>query len=392
MVSAWARIRARERIEALGAAQLEDRDLRRQVLAVLREVIDFDAYVWLLTDPVTAVGTAPLAEVPCITELPALIKAKYATPVNRWTALQRQASPAGLLHHAIGGDLSRSRVWREVMSRYRIGDVASVVFADQYGCWGFLDLWRDDACEPFDHDDAELIVGLAAPLTSALRQCQARTFVEPSTPRRSDAGPVVLTLDDDLRITSRTAASQAWLKVLLPPEPNERAIPASVYNVAAQLLAAETGIDDHPAYARTHLAGGFWLTLRAARLSSSDRPDATEDRSPTLVVSIEETSAAERLDLFGRSFALTARERELLGLLAAGVGTRAMASQMSLSEHTIQDHLKSIFAKTGARDRVTVLSRALGTRHEANALTEVRSRRHRARAGQSGGLMPAGRG
>jgi hypothetical protein len=39
-----------------------------------------------------------------------------------------------------------------------------------------------------------------------------------------------------------------------------------------------------------------------------------------------------------------------------------MARQMSLSEHAVQDHLKSIFAKTGARDRVTLLSCALGTR------------------------------
>ncbi len=40
----------------------------------------------------------------------------------------------------------------------------------------------------------------------------------------------------NLRIVTRTAASQAWLTVLLPPAPDERAIPASVYNVAAQLL------------------------------------------------------------------------------------------------------------------------------------------------------------
>ena len=25
----------------------------------------------------------------------------------------------------------------------RSGELASAVFADQYGCWGFLDLWRD---------------------------------------------------------------------------------------------------------------------------------------------------------------------------------------------------------------------------------------------------------
>ena len=52
--------------------------------------------------------------------------------------------PVGLLREAAGGDLVRSRVWREVMSRYAVGDVASVVFADRFGCWGFLDLWRDD--------------------------------------------------------------------------------------------------------------------------------------------------------------------------------------------------------------------------------------------------------
>ena len=364
MASTWARTRARERIAGLGAAGLGDRDLRRQVLTVLREVVDFGPYVWLLTDPVTAVGTAPLAEVPCISELPALIKAKYATTVNRWTALRLQACPAGLLYDAAGGEPARSRVWREVMSRYGIGDVASAVFADQYGCWGFLDLWRDGTREPFSAADTEFIASLAAPLARALRQCQARTFVEPAFPHRHDAGPVVMTLDEDLRITSRTAASRAWLDVLLPPGPDERAIPAGAYNVAAQLLAAEEGIDDHPAWARTHLAGGFWLTLRAARLSPDGKPAVPAGHGATLVVTIEEASAAERLDLFGRALGLTAREHELLGLLATGSDTRALARQMSLSEHTIQDHLKSIFTKTGARDRVAVLSRALGTRGE----------------------------
>ena len=363
MAGTWARTRARARIETLAAAAHEERNMRRQVLWALRQVIDFNAYVWLLTDPVTAVGAAPLAEVPCMTELPTLIKAKYGTLVNRWTALQLQASPAGLLHDAVGGELARSRVWREVLSRYGIGDVASVVFADQFGCWGFLDLWRDAARERFSGADVEFIASLAAPLATALRHCQARTFVGPAAPHRHDIGPVVLTLDDDLRIASRTADSRAWLDVLLPPEPDERAIPASVYNVAAQLLAAEEGVDNHPASTRTHLADGFWLTLRAARLSL-DEPNAGAPAygAATLVVTIEEASAAERLDLFGRASGLSAREYELLGLLATGSDTRAMARQMSLSEHTIQDHLKSIFTKTGARDRVTLLSRALGTR------------------------------
>ena len=362
MASVRARTRASERIVALGAAGLPDRELRAAVLGVLREVIGFSAYVWLLTDPVTLVGSAPLADVPCLPELPALVKSKYATAVNRWTALRNRGTAAGLLTEATGGDLATSLVWREVLSRYAIADVASAVFADQHGCWGFLDLWRDDASGPFDAADAAFLADVAAPLAGALRRCQARTFAEPATGYRHDTGPVVLTLDDELRIVSRTAASQAWLNVLLPPGPGAQAVPASVYNVAAQLLAAEAGVDDHPARARAHLAGGFWLTLRAARLSSEPQPDAPAGARPAIAVTIEEASAADRLDLFGRAYGLTARERELLGLLATGSDTRTLARQMSLSEHTVTDHLKSVFAKTGARDRITVLSRALGTR------------------------------
>ena len=365
MADAWARTRARERIEAIGTASLHSTDLRRHALEILREVVDFDAHVWLLTDPATAVGAAPLADVPCLPELPALIKAKYATPVNRWTELQQRTSPTALLDDVVDGDLARSRVWREVMSRYGVRDVASTVFADRFGCWGFLDLWRDQTSEPFTSADSAFIDSVATSLTTALRQCHARTFVEAAAPHRRGLGPVVLTLDEDLQITSRTAASQGWLDVLLPPGPEGRAIPASVYNVAAQLLAVEAGIDDRPASTRVHLGDGFWLTLRAARLAS-DPPESDSLAPGTggIVVTIEEASATERLDLFARAVGLTAREYELLGWLATGSDTRAMARQMSLSEHTIQDHLKSIFTKTGSRDRVSVLSRALGTKSD----------------------------
>jgi hypothetical protein len=311
VADSWARARARERIGVVVSEPVDARRLRLGVLAVLREVIDFDAYVWLLTDPVTTVGAAPVADVPCLPELPALIKAKYATPVNRWTDLQLQKSPAGTLRDAVGGELDRSLMWREVLCRYRIGDMVSAVFADQFGCWGFLDLWRNNTRGSFSAADAGFLAAAAAPLATALRQCQARTFVDPATQHRPDLGPVVLTLDDDLRITSRTAASRGWLDALLPPEADERAIPASVYNVAAQLLAVEQGVDAHPAFARTHLADGFWLALRAARLSP-DQPPA--GGAATIVVTIEEASAAERVELFGRAFGLSAREYELVGL------------------------------------------------------------------------------
>lgn len=61
-----------------------------------------------------------------------------------------------------------------------------------------------------------------------------------------------------------------------------------------------------------------------------------------------------------RAAALTPRETELLGRLAAGSDTRDIAARMFVSEHTVQDHLKTIFAKTGTRNRRTLLTRVTG--------------------------------
>jgi DNA-binding CsgD family transcriptional regulator len=354
-----------ERVEAISRQPLDAGALRGQVLDVLRDAIGFDAYVWVLTDPVSTVGAAPLADIPLqlMSALPDLIRAKYLGTQNRWTALMHTASQVAVMDSASGGDNTGDSAWTRLLAGRGIPYVASVVFADQFGCWGFLDLWRDGRREPFRASDAELLAITAPVLTSALRECQARTFVEAATAHRNDVGPVVLSLDDELRIVARTAASQEWLDVLLPPGPGDAAIPASVYHVAAQLLANERGVDTHPASTRTHLSDGFWLTLRAARIvtpgaAGTDGIDGIDG----IVVTIEEASAAERLELFARAFALSSRESKLFGLLATGADTRAMARRMAVSEHTVQDHLKSIFAKTGARDRVTLLSRALGTR------------------------------
>jgi DNA-binding CsgD family transcriptional regulator len=50
----------------------------------------------------------------------------------------------------------------------------------------------------------------------------------------------------------------------------------------------------------------------------------------------------------------------LLAALAIGSDTRQVAGQLYISENTVQDHLKSIFAKTDARNRRVLLARALG--------------------------------
>jgi hypothetical protein len=129
--NAWTR--AKEQVSQLCRGDADARTLRLEVLAVLRRVIGFDAYVWVVTDPETSVGSAPLADVPCLPELPRLIRLKYLTTVNRWTSM---TAPVAALRPATGGDLDRSLMWRDLLGHVVAGastrDVAGLMFVSEH--------------------------------------------------------------------------------------------------------------------------------------------------------------------------------------------------------------------------------------------------------------------
>jgi len=351
----WVLDRTVDRVERLCASPLDERSLRAEILLGLKRAIGFDYYVWLLTDPVTAVGCAPLADVPCLPELPELIRLKYLTRTNRWTSLLGRGQVG--LFSASTGSASGGR-WGEFLRRHNVAAIASTVFGDRLGCWGFLDLWRCDG-RVFDGSDAQVLAAVSKSVTTALRRRQGEMFTLAKTVTAPVAGPAVLVIGDDLRITARTAAATEWLRSLLPTPARSAPIPAAALNVAAQLLAVEAGVDSHPAAARSFVPGHTWLTLRASRMDSTDSALSNDGR--TIAVSIEETPTADRVDLFARCHALSARERQLLELVARNADTPEMAGSMSITEYTVQDHLKSIFGKTGLSSRSALITTALGS-------------------------------
>lgn len=338
------------RIERICEQETDTRSLRERILDALKRDMRIDAFAFVVTDPRSEVGVDPLADVPCLPELPTLIRLKYLTAVNRWTSLTAAAG----LDAATGGRPDRSLLWRELLRRYDVGDVASLVFRDRFGCWGFLDLWRTGADARFGAAELELLTRITAPVTAALRRSQAATLLEHPS-RELRAGPVVLLLTPSLAVRGQTPQTSEYLRILLPAAPGASPVPAAAYNVAAQLLAVEAGTDTHQPVARVHLSEGHWLTVRADRLAADGAA-----QEPPIAVTIETASAAERLDLFTRAFGLSPRESELLGHLAAGRDTKETAALMFLSEYTIQDHLKAISGKTGVRTRRALISLIMG--------------------------------
>jgi DNA-binding CsgD family transcriptional regulator len=51
------------------------------------------------------------------------------------------------------------------------------------------------------------------------------------------------------------------------------------------------------------------------------------------------------------AYALTEREQEVTRLVPQGDSTAQIAQRLFVSPHTLQEHLRSIFEKTGARSR-----------------------------------------
>ncbi|GAA4457779.1 response regulator transcription factor [Phytohabitans houttuyneae] len=89
----------------------------------------------------------------------------------------------------------------------------------------------------------------------------------------------------------------------------------------------------------------------SAGSSSWSTAAATPTSSARIAVSIErsrpEAVAALALDAYG----LSARERQIAALLLAGLSTQDIAARLYLSPHTVRDHVKTVFAKTGVRSR-----------------------------------------
>ena len=310
----------------------------------LREQVAFDAHVFMLTDPETKVATSPLADVPMLPwpRLPELVLWRYLTPINRWDRLF--GLPASSLLTATRSP-SESPLWQHVHRELGILDSAYLAFGDRYGAWGSLELLRTSA--PFTGAELDLLTSLASPVTAGLRAAVSRTFVDPAD-QLLPVGAAVVVLGPDLVVRTQTQGAAEALLRLNPPDEPMAPIPAAAYNIGAALLAEEHGVSVGEPWARVHLGGSRWVTVKASRLGTD------------IAVSIEPSTPPERMDLFARSFGFSARETEVFHLLGTGLDSKEIAAVLVLSEHTVNDHVKALLAKSGSRTRQMLLSRALG--------------------------------
>ena len=108
--------------------------------------------------------------------------------------------------------------------------------------------------------------------------------------------------------------------------------------------------------ARVLTRRGAWVVLHGAPLTSG---------GPTrIAVIIEPAQPARIVPLLMAAYGLTDREREVTAQVLQGASTAEIAEALVVSTHTVQQHLKSVFDKTGVRSRRDLVGKVFFAHYE----------------------------
>jgi DNA-binding CsgD family transcriptional regulator len=336
-------LRAREQLTELAHSGRDWLGFATAATEILARQIEFDASCWHAVDPGTILFTGSLNQnVACSGTW--LAEHEYVIDdVNQWWLLARSGRIAGSTGIATHGDLSRSARHRSHES-YGIGDELRGSFVLDGTYWGTVGLLRHERKPWFSEQDVKLLASLCTVFAEGFRRALLATPIELPAPVDDVPGVVVFGSDGAAESVSR--AAEHWIdQILEHPAPPSPAECRQVQLIAARARTLADGEDPLglAARARVRTRTGRWLLLYGTRLAGGEQ-------GRTAVI-IQPALRNEIVPIIALAYGLTARERDVSRLCIQGLPTKAMATVLGMSQYTVQDHLKAIFDKTGARSR-----------------------------------------
>jgi DNA-binding CsgD family transcriptional regulator len=320
---------------------------------VLRDTVPHHTFpCWFTVDPASLLITSHYN--PWMPELPrdSLAAEYYEEDVNQIATVARSRSGVSTLHDATDGDPSSSPRWQ---ANARLGADQELVAAlrTRSGVtWASLSLYREPGRPLFNHAEQDLVRQMAPALAEGARR--ALLFGEATDPDDPRC-PGLLVLTQDWRVESSTPGTQEWLDEL--PDSERHRLPASVLAVAGRALRADLEAEPpEVATARVLTRSGRWVVLHGAVLDPG--PHAR------VAVIVEPAHPARITGLLMAAYGLTEREQDVTRLVLQGRSTTEIAAELVLSVHTVQQHLKGIFAKTGVRSRRDLVAKVFFAHYE----------------------------
>lgn len=324
-------MRARQEVERAAETAADATELFGEVATALRRAMPLDGWCGHTLDPATSMVTGGDAREGFLPELvPRLLEIEYVEgDVNPFHSLLRQVEPTGTIHVATGGEPEQSARYRDVVVPSGFEHELRAVFRHQGRPWGALVMLRAADSPAFSPAEGALMSSVSAVLAEAVKRLLLRGYVDGGgLPRQS--GLVILDRAGDLETV--TPEAERWLAGL---RDHAGAVPLTVHAIASKVR-DQGGTS---ARGRARDASGAWVTLTAWAIG---------DR---VAVSLEPAAPHDLTALALEAYSLSDRERQVVELVLLGHSTAEIAARLFLSPYTVQDHLKSVFDKTGARSR-----------------------------------------
>ncbi|MDQ3932821.1 MAG: LuxR C-terminal-related transcriptional regulator [Actinomycetota bacterium] len=355
-MSGYPRDRALDRIAGLARRHQDLPTLWQDSSAVINAAVpNYQGPCWFTLDPASLLVTSHFN--PYMPELPAEWAALeyYEDDVNKLADVARSMPGISTLHEATGGDPTTSPSWHRLLALGADQEMVVSLRTRTGEVWGALSIYRETGRPFFDSDDLRFFQTVAPHLAAGARR--ALLVGQALDPEGSDA-PGLIVLSEKWEIESTTAGVERWLAEFPDGDWDAGKLPSSVLSVAGRALRTAENPDrpGEGAVARVLSRSGTWVVLHGAALVSNV--------CRRVAVIIEPAPPARISSLLMSAYGLTAREQEVTSLVLQGSSTSQIADELVVSPHTVQQHLKSVFDKTGVRSRRDLVGRVFFTHYE----------------------------
>jgi DNA-binding CsgD family transcriptional regulator len=316
-------------------------DLYARLVGSLTAASEVTGACWHVTDPVSGVPTAGGRVGSPPGDFARSLEFEFLRPdFSRLAEVMRRPRPMAILSEETGGVPDRSARFREMIAPEGSADELRVAWVDRYGIWGALTLF---SASRFDSSDVALLTRAVPAFARALRLARAGGKVAKADRRR----PGIVLVDERGRVRGGDAEAGDLLAEL------GRASGRHLGETLTVLAALARRRDpSRPATADVHDSTGRWFTLDAL---------AIDGAAPAIVAIVVQPARPESvLDAILRAHGMSQRERQVAQLAVSGRSNREIAALLSLSVWTVQDHLKSIYAKTGVVGRGELAAHVVG--------------------------------
>jgi DNA-binding CsgD family transcriptional regulator len=361
-----ARQRASDKLARLAGQGLDLVSFWRASTEALASVVPYDAApCWFTLDPASLLVTSHFDE--GVPELPDqwLLHEYYQDDVNKLADVARSQRGISTLHEATGGDPASSPRWHFNMTLGGDQELIAALRTPSGQVWGALGLYRGPGRPLFDVEELAFIRRVAPSLAEGARR--ALLVGEATDPEGPDA-PGLVVLSHDGEVESATPGVERWLAALPDSDLEAGKLPSAVRAVAGRALRTAEHPDEpgQVAVSRVLSRSGTWVVLHGAALVSGD--------ARRVAVIVEPAHPARIAPLLMSAYGLTEREQEVTRLVLQGNSTAEIAERLVVSAHTVQQHLKSIFDKTGVRSRRDLVGKVFFAHYEPR----LRDNEHRA--------------